>query len=176
MQRAIRSLLGLGVIDNAIKHVRKSASEVNKKAKQIGGGSELNTIATRLEAMENDLENLEAGLEDAKQQFGAFDEKVEEVDRKIASALQKGDKEKLRKDLDHARAEIRQLDSQLSAANKEHSALFRSRSIATDLLAPVLAGAFDKLEELHDQGKIPNTTIPVLHDRLEAESAFVAKF
>ena len=55
------------------------------------------------------------------------------------------------------------------AANKEHSALFRNRSIATDLLAPVLASAFDKLEELHDQGKIPNATIPVLHDRLEAE-------
>ena len=169
VQRAIRSLLGLGVIDNAIKHVRKSASEVNKKAKQIGGGNELNTIATRLEAMENDLENLEAGLEDARQQFGAFDEKVEEVDRKISSALQKGDKEKLRRNLDHTRAEIRQLDSQLSTANKEHSALFRSRSIATDLLAPVLSRAFAKLEELHDQGKIPNTTIPVLHDRLEAE-------
>ena len=169
VQRAIRSLLGLGVIDDAIKHVRKSASEVNKKAKQLGGGSELNTIATRLEAMEKDREKLEADLEDAKQQFGAFDERVDELDRKIASALQKGDKEKLRKDLDRARAQIRQLDTQLSAANKEHSALFRSRSIATDLLAPVLTGAFDKLEELHDQGKIPNTTIPVLQDRLEAE-------
>ena len=169
VQRAIRSLLGLRVIEDAIKHVRKSASEVNKKAKYLGGGSDLNTIATRLEAIENDREKLEADLEDAKQQFGAFDEKVDEIDRKIASVLQKGDKEKLRRDLDRARAEIRRLDSQLSAANKEHSALFRSRSIATDLLAPVLASAFDKLEELHDQGKIPNATIPVLHDRLEAE-------
>ena len=34
VQRAIRSLLGLGVIDDAIKHVRKSAAEVNKKAKR----------------------------------------------------------------------------------------------------------------------------------------------
>ncbi len=169
VQRAIRSLLGLGVIDDAIKHVRKSAAEVNKKAKQVGGGSELNAIATRLEEMENNREKLEADLDDAKQQFGAFDEKIDEIDRKIAAALQKGDKEKLRKDLDHARAEIRHFDSQLAAANKEHSALFHSRSIATDLLAPVLTGAFDKLEELHDQGKIPNTTIPVLHDRLEAK-------
>ena len=169
VQRAIRSLLGLGVIDDAIKHVRRSAAEVNKKAKQVGGGTELNTIATRLEGMENGREKLEVDLEDAKQQFGVFDEKVDEIERKIAAALQKGDKEKLRKDLDRARAEIRQLDSQLSAANKEHSELFRSRSIATDLLAPVLAGAFDILEQLHDQGKIPNTTIPVLHDRLEAE-------
>ena len=47
--------------------------------------------------------------------------------------------------------------------------MFRSRSIATDLLAPLLGSAFEKLEELHDQGKIPNTTIPVLEDRLSAE-------
>ena len=169
VQRAIRSLLGLGVIDDAIKHVRKSAAEVNKKAKQVGSGSELNRIASRLEAMEEDREKLDADLEDARQQFGAFDEKVDEIDRKIAAALQKGDKEKLRKDLDHAKREIKQLDDQLAAANKEHSALFRSRSIATDRLAPVLARAFEKLEELHDQGKIPNTTIPVLQDRLAAE-------
>ncbi len=169
VQRAIRSLLGLGVIDDAIKHVRKSTAEVNKKAKQLGTGSELTRIAARLEAMEEDREKFDAELEDAKQQFGAFDEKVDEIDRKIAAALQKGDKEKLRKDLDHAKREIKRLDAQLAAANKEHSALFRSRSIASDLLAPVLGRAFEKLEELHDQGKIPNTTIPVLQDRLAAE-------
>ena len=169
VQRAIRSILLLGVIDDAIKHVRKSASDVNKKARQISSGSELNRTASRLEAMENERETLDAKHEDAKQQFGAFDEKVDEIDRKIAAALQKGDKEKLRKDLDRAKREIKQLDNQLAVANKEHSALFRSRSIATDLLAPVLGRAFEKLEELHDQGKIPNTTIPVLQDRLAAD-------
>ena len=169
VQRAIRSLLGLGVIDDAIKHVRKSAAEANKKAKGVGSGSDLNRIASRLETLENEREKLDSDLEDAKQQFGAFDEKVDEIDRKIATALQKGDKEKLRKDLEHAKGEIRQLDSQLVAANKEHSALFRSQSIATDLLAPVLRRAFEKLEDLHDQGKIPNTTIPVLEERLAAE-------
>lgn len=169
VQRAIRSLLGLGVIDDAIKHVRKAAAEVNRKAKQVGSGSELDRIASRLEAIENNREKLETDLEDAKQQFRAFDEKIEEIDRKIDEALQKGDKEKLQKSLDLAKREIKRLDDQLTAANKEHSALFRSRSIATDLLAPVLDRAFEKLEELHDQGKIPNTTIPVLQDRLSAE-------
>ena len=169
VQRAIRSLLGLGVIDDAIKHVRKAAGEANKKAKQAGTGGELNEIASCLEEMENSHEKFEADLEDAKQQFGAFDERVDEMDRKIAAALQKGDKEKLSKDLENCKSEIKRLDVQLAAANKEHSALFRSRSIATDLLAPVLGRAFEKLEELHDQGKIPNTTIPVLQERLEAE-------
>lgn len=171
VQRAIRSLLGLGVIDDALKHVRKSSSEANKKAKQIGKGSELNQIASRLEVVTNDLEKLEIDLEDAKQQFGVFDEKVDEIDRSIAIALQKGagNKEKLQKDLDRTKHEIKYLDAQLEAAYKEHSALFRSRSIAADLLASLLGRAFEKLDELHDQGEIPNTTIPVLQDRLSAE-------
>ena len=33
----------------------------------------------------------------------------------------------------------------------------------------MIGRAFEELEELHDQGKIPNTTIPVLQDRLSAE-------
>jgi DNA sulfur modification protein DndD len=168
VQRAIRSLLGLGVVEEAIRHVRKAAADVNKQAKQIGAGGELNKIATRLEGIEEDTTSLEADLEDAKQQFAAFDERVNEVDRKIAASLQKGDKEKLRRDLEAAKREMKQLDEQLAVAGKEHSALFRGRTLATDLLAPVLERAFGRLEELHDQGKIPNTTIPVLEDRLAA--------
>ena len=169
VQRAIRSLLGLGVIEDAIKHVRKAAADVNRQAKQVGGGGELNKIASRLEMIDDETSKLETDLEDAKQQFSAFDEKVEETDKKIAAALQKGDKEQLKKDLEAAKKKIKQLDDQLGAANKEHAALFRSRSLANDLLAPVLRQAFEKLEELHDQGKIPNTTVPVLEDRLAAE-------
>jgi DNA sulfur modification protein DndD len=169
VQRAIRSLLGLGVIEEAIRHVRKAAGEVNKQAKQVGAGGELNKIASRLEAIDDDIVKLEGDLKDAKQQFAAFDEKVDETDRKIAAALQKGDKEKLQKDLEQAKRKIKQLDDQLNAANKEHSALFRGQYLATDLLAPVLDRAFGELEELHDQGKIPNATIPVLEDRLAAE-------
>ncbi|WP_133512919.1 AAA family ATPase [Candidatus Thiosymbion oneisti] len=169
VQRAIRSLLGLGILDDAIKHVRRSAAEVNKKAKQVGTGGELNEIASRLEAIDDDLTKWETDLEDAREQSAAFDGKVNETDRKIAAALQKGDKEKLQKDLESAGREIKRLDEQLTAAIKEHSALFRGRAIALDLLSPLVGRAYEKLEELHDQGKIPNMAIPVLQERLSAE-------
>lgn len=169
VQRAIRSLLGLGVIDDAIRHVNKAAAEVNRKAKRIGADSELKEVASRLEIQEGQREKLELNLEDAKQQFASFDERVNAVDRKIESTLQKGDREKLGKDLERVQKEIGSLNKQLSVANKEHSELFRNQSIATDLLASMFTAAFGKLEELHDQGKIPSTTIPVLHDRLDAE-------
>jgi DNA sulfur modification protein DndD len=166
VQRAIRSLLGLGVIEDAIKHVRKAAAEVNKQARLIGGGNELNNVASRLDMVEEETIRLEVALQDAKQQYIAFDEKVEEKDRQIEAALQKGNKEELAKDLEGAKRKIKQLDEQLTAANKEHSALFRSRSLAIDVLGPVLGRAFAQLQELKDQRKIPNTTIPVLEDRL----------
>ena len=170
VQRAIRALLGLGVIEDAIKHVRKAAADVNKRAKESGVSDELDTIASRLEAIEEDLIKHEEELEDAKTQFANFDEKVADIDHKIDAALEKGDKEKLKRDIETARKTIKKLDDQLAVANKEHSALFRSQSIATDLLSPVLAKAFEKLEALHDQGKIPSTTIPVLEMRLGMDS------
>ena len=168
VNRAIRSLLGLGVIEGAIKHVRKSVTEVNKKAKKVSTNSELSRIASRLVTLESDREKLEADLEDAIQQFGAFDEKVHEIDHRIEETLQIGDREKLGRDLVSVKDEVRVLDGQLEEAVKEHSALFRNRSIATDLLAPVLGSAFEKLEELRVQGKIPNTTVPVLQERLSS--------
>ena len=170
VQQAIRSLLGLGILDDAIKHVRISAAEVNRKAQKVGTGSELNVIASRLEVMVNERDQLETDLEDAKQQFAAFDENVNDMDRKIATALEKGGKEKLRKTLDDAKLEIKRLDDQLKTAEKEHSALFSGLAIATDLLAPLLGQAFERLDDLREQGKIPSTTIPVLQDRLSAEN------
>ena len=169
VERAIRSLLGLGVIESGIRHVRKTAAEVNRKAKQVGTDSDLRRVTSRLEGLEKDHDRLEADSVDAKQQFQAFDEKLDTIDRGISAALKKGDKDKLRQALDKAKRDVRGLDDQMKAANKEHSALFRSKFIAIDLLAPVLRRSLDLLEELHDQGKIPNTTIPVLQDRLAAE-------
>lgn len=168
VQRAIRSLLGLGVIEDAIKHVRKASADVNKQAKQVGNNDDLTNIASQLEVIEETTTNLDAELVDMKQQFAAFDERVGATDRLIAAALQRGDKESLQRELDGARREVKRLDDQVLAANKEHTALFRTRSLATDLLAPCITVAFQKLEELHDKGKIPNTTIPVLQERLGA--------
>lgn len=169
VQRAIRSLLGLGVIEDAIKHVRRAAADVNKLAKEVGGGTDLRQIATRLELIEDENVKLESELDDAKQRFRTMDELLDEIDRTIAGILQKGDREKLQRDIDAANREIKKLDVELKAAVKEHSDLFRSAAIANTLLAPTLGSAYGELRKLHDQGKIPNSTVPVLQDRLLAD-------
>ncbi len=166
VQNAIRSLLGLSIIEDAKRHVIKSTSEANKKVKKLQTSGNLNNIASQLQGMEDDIEKLQADYEDAKEQFAAFDEKFNSIDRKIAEALQKGDKEKLKKRLESVIREKKQLDNRIESAEKDHLALFKSDALAIDLLSPVLGDAFQKLSDLEDQGKIPNTTIPVLEERL----------
>lgn len=166
VQRAIRSLLGLGIIEDAIKHVKKASGEVNRHARQIGGSADLDDITRRLDSLAEEIAKCEAGAEDAKQQFIAFDEKLSEIEHQIEDALRRGDREKLAKDLDASKRSLGRLDERIRTANKNHSALFRGRELARDILSPVIAKAMAALNELHDKGKIPNTTIPVLEERL----------
>lgn len=167
VQKAIRSLLGLGVIEDALKHVTRAASEVNKAAKRIGSDDKLTQIATHLEQIDTGSADLEEKIEDAKSQFAAFDEKLADIQKEIDAALVKGDREKLKREIELAEQLLKQFDNQRAAAAKEHSGLFKSLYLARDLLAPVLEKGLGKLSELHGQGKIPNTTIPVLEERLK---------
>jgi DNA sulfur modification protein DndD len=169
VESAIRSLLGLGVIEEAIRHVKRSAAEVNKHAKQLGGNTELTTTAATLESLADELNRQTAELDDARQQFRNFDEKLNDTERAIAEALTKGNRETLGRELAKAKRAISTIDERITAAVKSHSALFRSEALARDIVAPVLNVAFDRLRELHDRGKIPNTTIPVLEERLATE-------
>ena len=170
VQKAIRSLLGLGVLEDALNHVKKSASEVNRRAKNLGSDEKLAQIATRWDQVNKDSADLVEKIDDAKVQFSAFDEKLAEIQKQIDAALVQGDREKLKREIEQVEQQIKKIDSQRAAAEKEHSDMFRSLSLSRDLLGPVLVRGLGKLSELRNQGKIPNTTIPVLEERLRSST------
>ena len=168
VKQAIRSLLGLGVIENALKHVAKTASEANKAVRGIGSDEELNQIATRLEKVERESDELAVKIEDSKSQFAAFDQKLSEIRKEIETALVKGNREELKREITQAERQLKNVRAQLTDAGSAHSQLFKSLCLSRDLLAPILESSLGQLKLLHDQGKIPSTTIPVLADRLES--------
>jgi DNA sulfur modification protein DndD len=170
VQRAIRSLLGLGVIKDAMRHVEKAAVDINKAARKLGGSDELGSIAARLEEIDADRDRLDADLIDTRSSHANLDGQIADIDRRVAAALSKGDREKLSLDLDAARKEIGKIDVQLDAAVKEHAGLFRGIELARGVLGPALAPAYQKLDSLYDRKEIPSATIPVLEDRLDIGS------
>ncbi len=167
VQAAIRSLLGLGVIEDALNHVNKAASDLNKEAKKLGFDEELNNVYSELIEVDNDIGEYQTKVEDAVEQFTAFDEKLAEVSREIDETLIKGNREELQREIEGTKRQIKQLDSQQLDASKEHAGLFRKMALSRDLMATVLEKGLSKLDELRDQRKIPNITLPVLEERLK---------
>jgi DNA sulfur modification protein DndD len=167
VQRAIRALLGLSVIEAAQKHVRDAAMDINRKAQGMTASLDLRDVTQDIEKTEQTAEKLLGDLDSAKQSFDNCDEKLNDLDKRISAALQKGDQEALAKELTSCKAAIKAVDSQLEALDRTHSNLFRSSSLARDLLGGTLQKAVDMMDSLRQQGKIPNTTIEVLKDRLE---------
>ena len=168
VEKAIESLLGLGVIENALKHVRKTASEVNKEAKRIGSGDQLTQIAADVEQIEKDSEDLEEKIKDSKSQFAALEEKRAEIQNLIDSSLSKGNQEDLKLNIRETEAQLKRIDNQRTVASKEHTNFFAGLPLTRDILAPTLKKGLEKLNELRSQGKLPNATIPVLEERLNA--------
>jgi len=164
---AIRSLLGLAVIEKAIDHVKKASAELNKAAKSLDRDGELQEIADQLVQLEETIEKWEAELKEANTEYAGLAVKLHELEDKINVALQHGNREHLATELTETRNRLHNIHNQIDQAAKEHSQLFRGLPFARDLLAPVLRKSFAVLEELYDQGKIPNTTIPVLEERLK---------
>jgi DNA sulfur modification protein DndD len=167
VQRAIRALLGLSVIESAERHVKDASSDINRKARAMTASADLQKLTDEVEETEKAIADLEEDLKASKEQFEHLDEQLNHIDKRIGAALQKGDQEALAKELEGCKRRIRELDTQLDALDKAHSSLFKSASLARDLLRPTLESAMAIMDGLRQQGKIPNTTIPVLYERLE---------
>ena len=167
VQKAIRSLLGLDAIEEALRHVNRAGSEVNKRAKESAADETVSEVASRLEGIGDQFADLEKNISDAQEQSLAFEGRIIDLQKSIDDALVKGNKEQLIADRNQTQLQLQQIDKELADANRDHSLLLRGLPLARDLLAPVLEESLRRLDELREQGKIPNSTIPVLEERLQ---------
>ena len=166
VRAAIESLLGLGVIQDAVGHVTKTEASVNRRVREESHDDALRKIAEELDVISVDLTGAEEQKRDADKQFEEFDRRHITTQKEIEAALEKGNREDLSRELRSVQDEIVRLTTEQEKAAKDHSRLFPSRELAVELMAPVLSEAFVRLDELRDKGQIPNTTIPVLEDCL----------
>ena len=166
VQSAIRSLLGLDIIKDSLRHVHQASVSVNRQAKRIGSGSELQTVTSRLDEITDRSVQLEEEISDAQKQFNALSEKIDEVRKSIDVALVKGDKEQLQREYQTVANQLEQTDTQIQEAANEHAQLFRSFALSRDLLASLLTHSMSQLNELREQGKFPKVAVPILEERL----------
>lgn len=167
VEGAIRSLLGLTVVENALSHTRDVSSALNRKVrKDAGSRQDLQTVSERLTTLEEQVSDLEERARQAKDARLRLEDLEEEADRNLADALRKGNREELEKERQAAIRNRNAAERDAAQAARDHASLFRSELLGKHLLAGPFATAKEVLDGLHEQGKIPNQTIPVLEDRL----------
>ena len=99
---------------------------------------DLKALTEEIESTDQGIEKGTSELREAKQNFENCDEKLNDIDKSITAALQKGDQEALAKEVETCRRSIKALDEQLVGLDRAHGNLFRSANLARDLLRPFL--------------------------------------
>ena len=170
VEGAIRSLLGLEIMESAIKHISQVRRNLNQQiASDSADIEEVETLSKRIASFEEKIPVLEEKIKKARAERLKLEELERDRDRKISEALKKGN----RKELERQRKEAERLriakEKEAEEAAKAQSQLFKSKKLGQQLLADKLKRASVILDKLRNQGKLPNQTIPVLEDILKQD-------
>jgi DNA sulfur modification protein DndD len=167
VEGAIRSLLGLNVVEDAIKHVGTVSSQLNRKVKTVGGGHDLSGKGDRLVALKEELIDREKRKTNLHKEVLNLEDLARDADQRLRNALRGGNRDEIAAELERLSKSWDKAEKTVLQASREQADLFRSETLAKQLLQPAIEQAKNVLDSLHEQGKIPNQTIPVLEDRLE---------
>ena len=135
VEGAIRSLLGLAVVEDALGHTRRVSADLNKKVRTSAGNQkDLRTASDRLADLEEQLPKLEVQVEEAREARLKLEDLEEEADRKLSDALRKGNREDLEKERQAAIRGKKAAERDATQAARDHANLFRSELLARHLL------------------------------------------
>ena len=169
VKEAIRSLLGLDLLERVAKRVSAAQSAVNRSISKDASSDRLTEVSDKIERLIEKKDKVAASVTTLTSQIVDVDHKRVQVMRELARALEGGNYEHLahqretfQKQLDAAKEEIKQL-------KRDHQELFQRESLSWGLIGPSLRKGFDLLENLHARGVIPRAAVPILKERLELE-------
>jgi len=166
VEDAIRSLLGIGILQRTIDHVNNTSKVVNRKAKNLDDDGNLSLVTQKIDENEKDKEKQEKVINGFLGEFQTLEKLLKETSEQIDAALEKGNKEKLLEEKKRLIDRKTSLNTKLAKLKKEHSRIFENVELAKHLLAPALKDSNSILKKLELDGQIPHTTIPVLKTRL----------
>lgn len=169
VQRAIKSLLGLGVLEACEQHVKQVSKDVNRKIREQARDAEIDRIALDIDKASSEIEEWTTKEKEAREQYESFELKLRDVDKEVETVLKRGDQEELAVQLERTKREIVQITGLVDNLERRHSSLFKSKNLAGDLLRPAIAAAERQLDDLARRNEIPSNTVPVLEDCLVKE-------
>ncbi|NTG16351.1 AAA family ATPase [Agrobacterium rhizogenes] len=166
VESAIKALLGLSIVEDAGKHVKAAAADVNRQVKETDVSERARLASSQVEQLDGQILAHEEQIAKASGELQRAQEFDERLTRQIEDALKLGDRAELAGDLQGARVQRKRMEQQETATAREMAELLKDRLLARQLLSGHIEKAAGLLDKLKEEGRIPNQTIPVLVERL----------
>jgi DNA sulfur modification protein DndD len=164
---AIRSLLGVGLLEASAGHLAGAQRKYNAEVSRGSQSQQLTEIAERLNAAQGHLDTEEKRLKDVERQVEELARRYDEADKRLQIALQAGDYVELAHQKELAKSQLSESRSSEVVLKESHRELLQDELLSLALLGPKLDEGFQYLNKLHDAGIIPSGSVPVLEERLE---------
>lgn len=173
VEGAIRSLLGLERIENAVLHVGQVKADINRNLRnETGNEKKVRELATAIEALEKEIPNAEEQITTLNERITHFDTSWHEADSALQEALSKGNRDDLSKALLKERKLKEEANTRYAKNTKLQTDLFKSKALPLKLMSEQIDKSMGLLQSLYDEGTIPNNAVPLLRDRLNKPTCF----
>ncbi len=166
---AIRSLLGLDLLERVEKRISTTQSEVNKKIKKVATSNELVEITNEIEEETKKKVELSEKVNELKTQIDNIQKKFQIAERELTRALEAGSYEQLVGQKETFLKQSNQAIEEEEKLKRKHQELFKEKSLSWQLLENYFKKGYDHLNNLHEKGIIPRASVPVLEERLALE-------
>lgn len=167
VKEAIKSLLGVGLLEDAAKHVKQVQSKLTRDAGSLSGSNESKTVAGNLEQAKAKLQDVKQQRSDLVKQIDTLSVQLDAAERALEAALQMGKYEELVQRRTAAKTAFERAEKMEEEFKVEHQNLLGDEALSWTLLRRELARGVERLNELQLKGVIPRAAVPVLRDRLE---------
>jgi DNA sulfur modification protein DndD len=169
VREAIRSLLGLGLLEAAATHIAGAKKRYNNEVTKASQSRDLADITRRLSKAEDEVIQGTERLRDVERQIEELVRHYDEADKKLQLALQAGDYDELVQQEKNARAQLADARDNEQPLKERHRGLLQDERLSLVLLNTRLNRGFAELATLHEAGVIPSGSVPVLEERLDLE-------
>jgi len=170
LREAIRSLLGLRVLEMARDHIDKARRRFDKQVAKGSGSAEVEATYEQLEKERQQWQEHTTRVASLESQIQNLQNLDTEKDRKIVKALKDSDDPtELGRRLEETKRDLQAAETTVSGLKKLHQDLLASQELSWGLMGSLLRSGVDHLSALADKGVIPSASLPVLQDRLELQ-------
>ena len=169
VEDAIRSLLGLDLLEKVAKRITDARSVVNRKIGKSASSDRLSEVIEDIEKSTESKVELQGTIGALNDQIKDIERRLAQVQRELTRALEAGNYEHLAHQRENFRRQKTEAQEEEGLLKRKHQELFQLETLSWSLIGSSLTKGFDHLDNLHAKGVIPRAAIPILEERLALE-------